>query len=313
MNATQTTQHGTHVPVLLEEAVSALCVRASGRYLDGTFGRGGHAQAVLAQLGQDGVLLLMDKDWQAVETAQAGLAQDERVHLRQASFATLGDWPEAAELDGVLLDLGVSSPQLDQAERGFAMMKDGPLDMRMNPSEGQSVAEWLADVDETVLADVIWRYGEERQSRRIARAIVAARLDEPMTRTGQLAALIERVMPRREKNKHPATRTFQALRIFINQELDDLEQGLEAARLALKPGGRLVVISFHSLEDRIVKQFINKHAKAPAVDRRLPVMPDTSNLTLKSIGKAIKPSKEEIARNPRARSAVMRVAERLAA
>lgn len=313
MNATQTTQHGTHVPVLLEEAVSALCVRASGRYLDGTFGRGGHAQAVLAQLGQDGVLLLMDKDWQAVETAQAGLAQDERVHLRQASFATLGDWPEAAELDGVLLDLGVSSPQLDQAERGFAMMKDGPLDMRMNPSEGQSVAEWLADVDETVLADVIWRYGEERQSRRIARAIVAARLDEPMTRTGQLAALIERVMPRREKNKHPATRTFQALRIFINQELDDLEQGLEAARLALKPGGRLVVISFHSLEDRIVKQFINKHAKAPAVDRRLPVMPDTSNLTLKSIGKAIKPSKEEIARNPRTRSAVMRVAERLAA
>lgn len=313
MNAMQTTQHGTHVPVLLEEAVSALCVRASGRYLDGTFGRGGHAQAVLAQLNQDGVLLLMDKDWQAIETAQAGLAKDERVHLRQASFATMSDWPEASALDGVLLDLGVSSPQLDQAERGFAMMKDGPLDMRMNPAEGQSVADWLVGVDEVVLADVIWRYGEERQSRRIARAIVATRAESPITRTGQLAALIERVMPRREKNKHPATRTFQALRIFINQELDDLEQGLEAARLALKPGGRLVVISFHSLEDRIVKQFINKHAKAPAVDRRLPVVADHPPLTLKSIGKAVKPSKEETARNPRARSAVMRVAERLAA
>jgi 16S rRNA (cytosine1402-N4)-methyltransferase len=293
--------------------MEGLRVIADGTYLDGTFGRGGHARGVLQQLGPGGRLLLMDKDPEAIAVAEREFGTDPRVSIRRGSFAELAAWDATAGgLDGVLFDLGVSSPQLDVAERGFSFSKDGPLDMRMDPDAGESAAQWLARADEREIADVLFTYGEERQSRRIARAIVQRRVETPLLRTAQLADLIASVMPRGDSKIHPATRSFQAIRIFINRELADLEAGLAAAHARLKPGGRLAVISFHSLEDRIVKQFIARHAKAPPVNRRMPVVAPFTP-TLQTIGDARKGNADEIAQNPRARSAVLRVAEKLEA
>ena len=264
-----------HLPVMYRQVLEGLQVRGDGAYLDGTFGRGGHARGVLDQLGPGGRLLLMDKDPDAIAVAEREFGTDPRVAIFRGSFADLARWDAtAAGLDGVLFDLGVSSPQLDVAERGFSFGKDGPLDMRMDPDSGQSAAEWLATAEDREIADVLWTYGEERQSRRIARAIVARRDEQPLTRTAQLAELIASVVPRGKDKIHPATRSFQAIRIFINRELADLEAGLDAALARLAPGGRLAVISFHSLEDRIVKQFILRHAKAPPTNRRMPVVPE---------------------------------------
>jgi 16S rRNA (cytosine1402-N4)-methyltransferase len=301
-----------HIPVMLNEAVEGLAVRAGGRYLDGTFGRGGHARAVLSRLGPEGRLLLMDRDPQAIATAQQAFAADPRVAIRHANFSTLAEWDEtAAGLDGILLDLGVSSPQLDEAARGFSFLADAPLDMRMDPTQGESAADFLKSADEREIADVLWLYGEERFSRKIARAIVERRKEAPIARTGELAALVERVLGRREPGKHPATRTFQALRIRVNGELEALERGLQGALERLKPGGRLSVISFHSLEDRRVKQFIRDHSGRVQGSRRGPPVAAVP-ARLAAIGKAQFPTEQEQAANPRARSAVLRVAEKLA-
>ncbi|HET7930347.1 MAG TPA: 16S rRNA (cytosine(1402)-N(4))-methyltransferase RsmH, partial [Rhodanobacteraceae bacterium] len=235
-----------HIPVLRDAVLAGLAVRPDGRYLDGTFGRGGHARAILAQLGPAGRLLLMDRDPEAIAHARAEFAADARVLIRHANFSALAEWDEArAGLDGILLDLGVSSPQLDDGARGFSFQSDAPLDMRMDPAAGFSAAEFLAQADEREIADVLWRYGEERMSRRIARAIVARRVEAPISTTLDLAGLVERTLGRRERNKHPATRTFQALRLHVNDELGSLERVLPAATAALNPGGRLAVISFH--------------------------------------------------------------------
>ena len=291
--------------------MDGLRVRKDGTYLDGTFGRGGHARGVLERLGDGGRLLLMDKDPEAIRVAELAFGADPRVAVRRGSFAALAGWDRVGDgLDGVLFDLGVSSPQLDVAERGFSFGKDGPLDMRMDPESGESAAEWLARADEREIADVLWTYGEEKQSRRIARAIVARRAETPLLRTAQLADLIASVMPRGAQKIHPATRSFQAIRIFVNRELEDLTRGLEAAVAALRPGGRLAVISVHSLEDRIVKQFIAGLAKPPPANRRMPVE-IAFTPTLRIVGDALKADEAETAANPRARSAVLRVAEKL--
>ncbi len=304
-------QASAHLPVMYRQCLEALRIKAEGTYLDGTFGRGGHARGVLQQLGPGGRLLVMDKDPEAIAVAEREFGADARVAIFRGSFAQMADWnATAGGLDGVLLDLGVSSPQLDVAERGFSFGKDGPLDMRMDPESGESAAQWLATAAEKDIADVLWTYGEERQSRRIARAIVSRRGEQPLTRTAQLADLIASVVPRGEQKIHPATRSFQAIRIFINRELADLEAGLDAAHALLRPGGRLAVISFHSLEDRIVKQFIARHAKAPPANRRMPVE-IAFTPTLKAIGDAQKADEAETAANPRARSAVLRVAVKL--
>ncbi|MBN8212496.1 MAG: 16S rRNA (cytosine(1402)-N(4))-methyltransferase RsmH [Xanthomonadales bacterium] len=298
---------------MFEQVMDGLRILEDGTYLDGTFGRGGHARGVLQRLGAGGRLLLMDKDPEAIRVAEQAFGVDARVAIHRGSFIDLAGWgPAQSGLDGVLFDLGVSSPQLDVAERGFSFGKDGPLDMRMDPDSGESAAQWLARADEREIADVLWTYGEEKQSRRIARTIVARRGDTPLTRTAQLADLIASVVPRGAQKIHPATRSFQAIRIFINRELEDLEQGLDAALAALRPGGRLVVISFHSLEDRIVKRFILKHAKAPPANRRMPVE-IAFTPTLRIIDDARKATDAELAVNPRARSAVLRVAEKLGA
>lgn len=296
---------------MFAEVMEGLAVKEDGIYLDGTFGRGGHARGVLDRLGPGGRLLVMDKDPEAIVVAERLCADDARVSLRRGSFADLASWPSAgAGLDGVLLDLGVSSPQLDVAERGFSFAKDGPLDMRMDPDSGESAAQWLARADEKEIADVLWTWGEEKHSRRIARAIVQDRVAQPFTRTAQLAELIARLLPRGDRKTHPATRSFQGIRIHINRELLDLEAGLDAALACLKPGGRLAVISFHSLEDRIVKQFMVRLAKAPPANRRMPVeVPFTPSLRL--LGGAQKAGDAELATNPRARSAVLRAAEKL--
>lgn len=301
-----------HIPVMLGEAVEGLAVQAGGRYLDGTFGRGGHARAVLSRLGPDGRLLLMDRDPTAIATAQADFASDPRVSIRHANFSSMAEWDETAGgLDGILLDLGVSSPQLDEAARGFSFMADAPLDMRMDTTQGESAADFLAHASEREIADVLWIYGEERFSRKIARAIVEDRAENPITRTGQLAALIERLIGRREPGKHPATRSFQALRIRVNGELDALSQGLNAALDLLKVGGRLSIISFHSLEDRAVKLFIRDHSGRVQGSRRGPPVA-AAPARLAAVGKAQFPSDEELSVNPRSRSAVLRVAEKLA-
>ncbi len=301
-----------HIPVMLGEAVEGLAVQTGGRYLDGTFGRGGHARAVLSRLGPTGRLLLMDRDPTAIAAAQAEFAADPRVSIRHENFAALADWDETAPgLDGILLDLGVSSPQLDDASRGFSFMADAPLDMRMDTSRGESAADFLAAADEREIADVLWQFGEERHSRRIARAIVEQRREKPLARTGELAALVERVVGRREPGKHPATRSFQALRIRVNGELAALQQGLDAALERLKPGGRLAVISFHSLEDRAVKLFIRDHSGRVQGSRRGPPVA-AAPARLAPVGKAQFASEAELAANPRARSAVLRVAEKLA-
>ena len=299
----------THVPVMLEEAVEALQVRADGTYLDGTLGRGGHARQVLARLGEGGRLLLMDRDPVAIEVAQRMFAADPRVRIRQASFAGMAQWQEVkGGLDGVLLDLGVSSPQLDDATRGFSFQAEGPLDMRMDPGSGSSAAEWLAAASESEIADVLWRFGEERLSRRIARAIVERRMQQVLQTTTQLAELVARTIGFRERHKHPATRTFQALRIHLNNELGELEAGLAAATENLKPGGRLVVISFHSLEDRLVKRFMRVQDSQPRSQRNRPPA-EAKPAPLEVIGKRFA-SDAELDANPRSRSAVMRVAEK---
>lgn len=300
-----------HIPVMRDAAVAALRIRADGCYLDATFGRGGHAAEILKCLDDSGRLLLMDRDLEAIHAAETRFGADPRVVIRHASFAELGAWPEAAELDGGLFDLGVSSPQLDAAERGFSFMADAPLDMRMDTTCGESVADFLARADEREIADVLWRYGEERKSRRIAHAIVERRASTAILRTGELAELVVKTIGRHERGKHPATRTFQALRIHVNGELDALRLGLDAVLECLKIGARLVVISFHSLEDRQVKHFIREHSGVVVTDRRRPPVA-APPARLKVIGKAQFPSDAETAQNPRARSAVMRVAEKLA-
>lgn len=306
-----------HLPVMFGQALEGLQVVGDGTYLDGTFGRGGHARGVLQRLDADGRLLLMDKDPDAIAVAEREFGADPRVAIRRGSFAALAEWEATAGgLDGVLFDLGVSSPQLDVAGRGFSFGKDGPLDMRMDPDSGESAADWLARAEEAEIADVLWTYGEERMSRRIARAIVARRVEAPLTRTAELAELIAASVPRPRRapgkpDINPATRSFQGIRIHINRELADLEAGLQAAHDALKPGGRLAVISFHSLEDRIVKRFIAGCAKPPPANRRLPEITGFVP-TLRALGGAIKADADELAGNPRARSAVLRVAEKLA-
>jgi len=305
-----------HVPVLLEESVSALRIAEDGRedgvYVDGTFGRGGHSAAILARLGVRGRLLALDQD----PAAHADRAlQDPRLELIHARFSTMTEQLAArgiSQVAGVLLDLGVSSPQLDVAARGFSFAADGPLDMRMDTSRGESAADWINRASEEELREVIWRHGEERFAKAVAAAIVDARRVEPFSTTGQLAAVVARAVRTREPGQHPATRTFQALRIFINQELEELEVTLPQAVDALEPGGRLVVISFHSLEDRIVKNFIRTRSTGDTLPKGVPVRAkDIPPAELKAVGKAIKPSAEEVRRNPRARSAMLRVAEKL--
>ncbi|MBI3774552.1 MAG: 16S rRNA (cytosine(1402)-N(4))-methyltransferase RsmH, partial [Gammaproteobacteria bacterium] len=298
------------------EALEALHIDSDGIYVDGTFGRGGHTQAILRQLGPQGRVLSIDKDPDAVRTAQQRFGTDARFAIERGSFARLQElvvqraWP--GRVRGVLLDLGVSSPQLEDARRGFSFQNDGPLDMRMDPDSGMSVAQWLARAQEREIADVIKGYGEERFARRIARAIVEQRVIEPILTTLQLSEIISASVPRREPGKHPATRSFQALRIFINRELDDLSAALAQALEVLAAGGRLVVISFHSLEDRIVKQFFRTQAVGDNFPRGLPVTADQMRPRLRLIGKASYPTEAEVSANPRARSAVMRVAEKLA-
>ncbi|QQE90795.1 16S rRNA (cytosine(1402)-N(4))-methyltransferase RsmH [Azotobacter chroococcum] len=307
----------SHITVLLEEAVDALSVRADGCYLDGTFGRGGHSRLILGRLGPDGVLLGFDKDPQAIATGQALAAEDGRFVVVQRSFAELADELEVrgliGKVGGVLFDLGVSSPQLDDPERGFSFLNDGPLDMRMDPGRGVSAAEWLAKASVEEIARVFKDYGEERFARRMAQAVVQRRKERPFERTADLAQVLAVANPAWERGKNPATRAFQGLRIHINNELGDLEQGLEAALEALEVGGRLVVISFHSLEDRIVKQFMRRQAKGEAdkLPRDLPIRPAAFEPRFKLIGKPQYASESEIKANPRARSAVMRVAEKL--
>ena len=309
MRRNKDTEARSHVPVLLAETLEGLRVVRDGIYLDGTYGRGGHAREVLARLGPQGRLLVMDRDPDAIADAEKELGADPRVAIRHASFAGLADWEETAGgLDGVLFDLGVSSPQLDEPARGFSFQADGPLDMRMDPTRGTSAADWLAGAGEAEIADVLWQLGEERMSRRIARAMVAARGTAPLTTTRQLADLVAKTIGHRERHKHPATRTFQALRIHVNDELGQLERGLEAAAARLKPHGRLAVISFHSLEDRLVKRFI-RGEDAPRVRRGLPP-PEMAPSALAAVGKAIFAGERELAENPRARSAVLRVAEK---
>jgi len=302
-----------HQPVLLEEAIASLIIRRDGVYLDGTFGRGGHSRALLARLTEQGRLLALDKDPQAVAAGREALGEDPRFTLVQGNFADMDQWVHgwgvSGALDGILLDLGVSSPQLDEPERGFSFMEDGPLDMRMDPTQGASAAEWLAEASERELSRVFWEFGEERHARRIARSIVMARERQSMTRTSQLAELIEKTVGRRER-KHPATRCFQAIRIHINNELADLARGLGSSIEQLRPGGRLVAISFHSLEDRLVKRTIREAARPGQVRRNIPEDPGWKP-RLRPVGKAVRPSEHETSVNPRARSAVMRVAEKL--
>jgi 16S rRNA (cytosine1402-N4)-methyltransferase len=304
-----------HRTVLLDEAVDALRLegaRADGVYVDGTFGRGGHSRLILSKLGANGRLIAFDKDLQAIATAHQ--ISDPRFTIVHDSFATMRSALAergVQQVDGILLDLGISSPQVDDAARGFSFRNDGPLDMRMDTTRGVSAAEWLALVPEQQLEKVIRNYGEERFAFQIAKAIVAGRAVEPISSTRQLAGIVAHAVKTREKGKDPATRTFQAIRIFINKELEDLEAGLSEAYAMLAPGARMAVISFHSLEDRMVKQFLASKVKLEQPDRRLPIRAvDLPQPLMKLISKC-KPSDAEVEANPRARSAVMRVAERL--
>ena len=297
----------THATVLLNEAVEALNVQEFGTYADATFGRGGHSRLVLQNLGEHGRLIGFDRDPEAVNAAQALAAQDPRFSIRHQAFSHLHELPDTS-LDGLLMDLGVSSPQIDDGSRGFSFRADGPLDMRMDPTRGMSVADWLTTAPVPQMAEVIRDYGEERFALQIAKAIDRRRQERgPLRSTAELAALVASAVKTREPGKDPATRTFQAFRIFINAELEELQQALNTSLRLLKPNGRLVVISFHSLEDRIVKQFIAQHSKE-VVDRRAPVSLPRA-MPLVNLGR-IKASAEEIAANTRSRSAVMRVAQR---
>lgn len=303
-----------HITVLLNEAVDALSVRADGVYVDGTFGRGGHSRLILSRLGDEGRLIVFDKDPQAIEMAEALAAEDARVtvvHGGFADFQTTLDRLGVGQIDGALFDLGISSPQIDDGERGFSFRYDAPLDMRMDPTRGMSAAEWIAAASENDLNEVIKNYGEERFSRQIARAIVAQRAESPIDTTRKLAQLVAQNVRTRERGQDPATRTFQAVRIFINRELEEVEAVLPQVMGRLKEGGRLAVISFHSLEDRIVKQFVKKYSQHPQLPRWAAVKEaDLPLPPLKAVGKAVKPGDSETAANPRARSAVLRVAER---
>jgi 16S rRNA (cytosine1402-N4)-methyltransferase len=306
-----------HLPVMLAETLQQLAIKKNGVYVDCTFGRGGHSRGILNQLNASGRLLAFDRDLDAINSDYAQtLLKDERCILKQGRFSQLQSLATSEglveKIDGILMDLGVSSPQLDNAERGFSFLRDGPLDMRMDVHAGISAEQWLATIDEKSLVKVLFEYGEERFARRIARAIVESRSESPLTTTKQLASLIEKVVPVREQHKHPATRTFQAIRIKINSELDELKDVLQQSTQVLKPGGRLVVISFHSLEDRIVKRFIRDESGAKYDPGKLPVKEaDIAKGSLKKIGKSLKAGKQEIIQNPRARSAIMRVAERI--
>jgi len=304
-----------HVTVLLGEAVEALVSNPEGTYIDGTFGRGGHSALILQHLASEGRLLAIDKDLAAIATAREKFATDARFAIAHDSFASLKNL--AAErglvgrVQGILLDLGVSSPQLDEAERGFSFMQDGPLDMRMDQTRGPSAAEWVNTASEDEIAWVLREYGEERFAKRMARAIIAERQKRPFVRTGHLAEVIKAANPAWEKGKHPATRAFQAIRIQVNRELEDLEAVLAQAVDVLAPGGRLVVISFHSLEDRLVKRFIRQQEQGDPVPKGLPLREAQLNKTMRSLGKAMKASDQEVEANVRSRSAVMRVAEKL--
>jgi len=306
-----------HTPVLLDEVLDGLAVKADGRYCDATFGRGGHSAAILDRLGPTGRLCAIDRDPEAIAAGRERFAGDRRLTLVRGSFGRLEGRVRAANLEGglqgVLLDLGVSSPQLDEARRGFSFMQDGPLDMRMDNESGISAAQWLARATEREIADVLFKLGEEKFSRRIARALVAARSVQPITHTKQLADLVAGAVPTREPGKHPATRTFQAIRIHVNRELEEIEAALPQAVHLLAPGGRLCVISFHSLEDRMVKRFMRREAQGDPIYAELPDVPPHARPRLKLVGGAVMASEAEVAANPRARSAVLRVAERVAA
>lgn len=314
-----------HETVMLDEAVDALVVRADGLYLDGTFGRGGHSRAILQRLSSTGRLLAIDKDPDAIAEGRSLESQDARFCIVQASFAELEKALDtvrskdrgaagqgAQKFTGVLLDLGVSSPQLDEAARGFSFMRDGPLDMRMDPTSGISAAQWLATAKEDAIAAVFKEFGEERFAKRLARAVIVARTEKPIATTLQLAKLISDAHPAWEKGKHPATKVFQAIRIYINNELGDLQDFLNKALEQLEVGGRLVIISFHSLEDRIVKRFIKHHVRGDLLPANVPVTDDQLNRRLRHIGKALRASAAEVDGNVRSRSAIMRVAEKIA-
>ncbi len=305
-----------HRPVLLDESLAALAIDPAGVYVDATFGRGGHSGAILERLNESGRLYALDRDPEAVAHGRAHLADEARFTLVRAPFSELAHWCErwgiTGRVAGVLLDVGVSSPQLDQARRGFSFLADGPLDMRMDPDSEPSAAQWLALAGEDEIARVLKTFGEERYARRIARAIVAAREREPLQGTRQLAEVVARAHPAWEKGRHPATRTFQAIRIFVNRELDELQAALEQSLDVLAPGGRLAVISFHSLEDRLVKRFIQREARGGDLPPDLPVTTAQLQPRLRPVGKLIRPGEDEVAGNPRARSARLRVAERLA-
>jgi len=303
-----------HLTVLLQEAVDDLVIDPNGFYVDGTFGRGGHSQLVLKNLDQ-GQLLAFDKDPEAIAVAKQKFPDEPRFEIEQRSFACLQECIESrglmGKVSGVLLDLGVSSPQIDDAERGFSFLNDGPLDMRMNPAVGESAADWINRAEQTEIARVMQNYGEERYAWRIAGAIVRERDIAPITRTLALAKIIAEANPAWEKGKNPATRAFQGIRIYINNELGDLEAVLDQALEVLAPGGRLVVISFHSLEDRLVKRFIRRHERGDELPRGLPIQDSQLNKRLTKISKAVKASKGEVEFNVRSRSAVMRVAEKI--
>lgn len=306
----------THTSVLLHESISALAIRENGTYVDATFGRGGHSRLILEHLGAGGRLIAFDRDLSAIEASKQ-FANDNRFQIIHSAFSAMESELEKLELigkiDGVLMDLGVSSPQLDDAERGFSFMKDGPLDMRMDTSKGQSAADWLAHAELDEITRVLKECGEEKFGKRIAHAIVETRDENPLTTTLQLAKLIDEAVPVKDKFKHPATRAFQGIRIFINDELGEIERGLDAAVNVVAPGGRIAVISFHSLEDRFVKRFMRDLAKGMNVPAGLPIPQAEIDASkkLKTIGKAIKPSNSEVTDNVRSRSSVLRVAERL--
>lgn len=309
-------QEFAHLSVLLKETVEGLNIDPNGIYIDGTFGRGGHSRHVLSHLGPNGRLIAIDRDPQAIEAAKA-FADDPRFQIVHGGFGQMADYIEdlglVGKINGVLLDLGVSSPQLDDADRGFSFLRDGPLDMRMDNSQGETAAQWIARAEIEDMAWVFKTYGEEKNSRHIARCIAADREKTPFLRTKDLADLIARITKNKERNKHPATRVFQAIRIYINSELEQIDQALEGALTVLAPQGRLSVISFHSLEDRMVKRFIRRHSQGESVPHGLPIMEAELNKSrkLKAASKALKPSDAELEQNPRARSSVLRVAERL--
>ena len=307
----------SHISVLLDESITGLAIKPDGIYIDCTFGRGGHSGLILENLGPNGRLIAIDRDPTAIAAAEK-YRDDDRFIIEHHGFADLQMIVEKHNLvekvDGILLDLGVSSPQLDEAERGFSFMKDGPLDMRMDTTRGQTAAEWLAVADVEDITWVLRTFGEEKHAWRIANAIVDERETTPLTRTGQLAQLIKKTAPQREIKKHPATRSFQAIRMYINSELEQIEKALAASLSVLITDGRLVVISFHSLEDRLVKQFMKKHSQGKKVPRGMPISEEELNKgkNLSLIGRKLKPSKDEVEENVRSRSSVLRVAQRLA-